>query len=562
MKVGFYPNMSRTSNSDSEELSLRCLEGILCDHSKELKAYLTKNDKTPNYDGYIELLDKYRVCGKVTVQVKTLHRKFYETPKFDCPTSLLGYAEGCPTELVFLIVVNRERKTAYWKYISRKLIADNASKIKQKSVRIDFSKDEQVNKENVNDVARKWKELYSQLSKLVETEDKESNISAGLLQSNVVPLNIESKSVVKIQSFIDEFNYLLDTDYNVIKRIYFPNVWKIGIAFSVFSSDEVAMALYGVREGQNDLLIKQLNSGGLRDYASSAYALHSSDNKILKKPKSFALELISDYVIKLFSGGTLFITDETSIEYIFDFIDKEGNFLGLEKQKYSYNLLYLKEEIERKYLLEENILTSVVKGGRSVRVDLLYDSVAFLTRKQYKNIKRLYPSRREYEEREVSVNITLELAYEKVVFLYSRIQNLFETIIISNFPALYGQISLHEDYDLLIVNLSNNGLSSDYHNLYVRLYYFKSNRPSWKQIITSLNFRAKIFENNNIDSETSLTDLCFGNNVPLSYNEYSYELRACENEVRGAFNDNFYVISVLCGLLKERFISYFKKTEE
>src|SRR5665648_359341 len=139
----FKPKKSKTNSQSIEEYSVRCLEDIM-NQSNQLKTYFSVNDKTSNIDGYIELLEDNCISGKITVQIKSLPRRFYENPNFDCPTSLFGYAENCPTELVFLIAVNRHEKTAFFKNITQDLIQKNKHKKKQSTIRVSFNEDEKI----------------------------------------------------------------------------------------------------------------------------------------------------------------------------------------------------------------------------------------------------------------------------------------------------------------------------------------------------------------------------------------------------------------------------------
>lgn len=133
----FKAKQSVWDSQEVEERSVNCLKQILS-NSKEIKTHFATNDKTANIDGWIELLKERRIDGNITVQIKTLPEDNYSDPKIPCPTSLFGYAQKCPNELVFLIAVNNKDYVAYWKYINAELIDKNYNKANQDDITLSF----------------------------------------------------------------------------------------------------------------------------------------------------------------------------------------------------------------------------------------------------------------------------------------------------------------------------------------------------------------------------------------------------------------------------------------
>jgi len=102
----------------SESLSINMLEGLL--NKSCVVTFLSKNDKTPNYDGYLELIEDGLPIGKLEVQIKTL-RKNYVLPSYSVKFNLLAYIRDV-TQLPFvLIAVDNKNKKAYWTEISKEL---------------------------------------------------------------------------------------------------------------------------------------------------------------------------------------------------------------------------------------------------------------------------------------------------------------------------------------------------------------------------------------------------------------------------------------------------------
>lgn len=158
MNLIFSPNKSITASVLLEKTSIQYIEALLL--NTDANPYLSENDKTPNYDGYIELLDGEFICGKITVQVKTYPDKYKGAGKFDIPTSLLGYSLSVPTEIVLLLVVDSSQEIIYWKHISNEFIYENRSKASQKTITYNFLEQENLSFDNRIDVINLWKQIY------------------------------------------------------------------------------------------------------------------------------------------------------------------------------------------------------------------------------------------------------------------------------------------------------------------------------------------------------------------------------------------------------------------
>lgn len=155
----FKPNCSTSPNDRADEESVLSLRILL--KGSATKCYISEGDKTANIDGHIELLQDDRPCGDITIQVKTYPRKYQDEGKYDIPTSLLGYAQNNPLEVVILLVVDNQNRKVYWKYISPEFIIAQYKKNNQKTITYHFENSEVLTKENKDDVVKKWKEIYS-----------------------------------------------------------------------------------------------------------------------------------------------------------------------------------------------------------------------------------------------------------------------------------------------------------------------------------------------------------------------------------------------------------------
>lgn len=133
-----------SGTAKSEAKSITILDFLL--NEEKVISYLSKNDKTPNYDGYLESIDLngYPI-GKLEVQVKTLQKSNYDSPKYPIKSELLWYIKNV-SDLPFLfIVVNQLDKKAFWKYISKGEAYEYLSILgEQDSINLDFDSSNEI----------------------------------------------------------------------------------------------------------------------------------------------------------------------------------------------------------------------------------------------------------------------------------------------------------------------------------------------------------------------------------------------------------------------------------
>ncbi|NDV56544.1 NACHT domain-containing NTPase [Bacteroides sp. 519] len=171
--MDFTPNKSITPSVILEKSSISHVERLFL--GSEANPYLSDNDKTPNYDGIIELLDGQIICGKITVQVKSYPPKYAGLNKFDIPTSLLGYAQRVPTEVVVLLVVDHLNKIVFWKHISNEFINQNKSKATQFTITYNFTKEEILSEINKDETIKQWKAIYNTTAESIVNKTEKIN---------------------------------------------------------------------------------------------------------------------------------------------------------------------------------------------------------------------------------------------------------------------------------------------------------------------------------------------------------------------------------------------------
>lgn len=563
----FKPKLSVTDNDIRERKAIRCLEMILS--HDDIKTHFQIGDKTANTDGKIELMTERRFFGNITVQIKSYPEKYRGLSKFDFPTSIFGYAGRGVNELVLFFAVDCRENTAFWKYINKSLIDINKDKSNQKTITINFEEFETVHKENINGIVELWKKLHRKTCNLIiraeniEQENEQLKIQLGHYQDS--QFSIGKGSIIKIQNFIDEYNFLLDYEYNSIKHLYYFNSWKIGIAIFKYGVSELSYILHEIRFGENGLLIREIPSEKVKQFEdwSSMYQ-NCIENSIDQNPKKYAFKLIQEKVLELLERKELlFLTEETAIEYIFDFIEEEGNYIGIVKNE-SYELNSLLIFLMTKYpRIDKNIQCLIARGKRDIDIKSLYENIKFLVDREFATIQRLYPAKGHFGNTGLVTDwYTPDLAFQKVKFLYELLPSLFASYVATVFPHLKDKITFYKEFDLILVNLdySNERGNGNLSNCQIILSFFKlcDNSNFRQQVTVSLNYDSNVYRENSISDLKSLNEYF---ERTLKYQGNNYELRMHMGDESSIFFGRYYIHNLLYKHLNKRFKEFFKNAE-
>jgi hypothetical protein len=563
--TGFKPKQSTSDSDIQEKASVVCLDGLLS--HEDIKTHFSLNDKTANTDGKIELLTDRLICGNITVQIKTYPPKYYGKSKYDFPTSIFGYAKNCPIELVFLIAVDTQHNTAYWKYIDKSLIIKHEDKHHQDEITIYFEENEIIIRENIDETIRRWKVLYKNTSDLINQVEDINNenelFKIQLKKYQNSDFTIQGDYIIKLQIFIDKYNHLLDFDYNYIKRHYYSNPWKIAVVIFEYGLNEISYIIHKIEYGENGLLVREIPKDQVEGFTNfSVMYRNCTENAINENPEKYALKLIQEKVLEMLENKTvLFLTEDTANEYIFDFIINEGKYLGF-KQEETYDLIPLKEKVQEKYPQITSITSlSIMISNKRININIFYDCILFLIEKGFTSIHRPYPSKGNFGKTGfVSDFYSSDLAFKKVKFLYELLPSLFDAYMITAFPYLRNNISFYDGYDLILVNLSYyDGAPNNYtQNHQIVIYYLRlcEGRIRAPELVTSLNFDSVIYSKNNISNQQSMMD-CFYSHKKISFHEDKFEIMKQEGVDFSIFIGDYYIHNMLYKYLTDRFKGYF-----
>lgn len=311
-----------TPDKKKERSAITIVRSILGD--EHVDYHLGENDKTADIDGYIAIADSNSCFeAKIEVQIKTLPKKYFDNPAFDCPTTLLGYAESSVVPVV-LMVSDRKRDKVWCKHLKHSLIKSLQNKASQKTIKLSFDAScEDLNQSNVSMFLESWREEYNSIyNKLENYEIKEERVKQleDLLSKSVNPnLDLPEHEVKILQELIDRFNYLLDYDFLFIKKHNYLNLWKKGLALFDYQSNSLVYSLFPIKFGENSLLIKRIPYDSIKglmgidtsilnaqDYVSQ-YLL---SNPIKKNPSLFISNLIKAECEKMLKSHDVLPEDE------------------------------------------------------------------------------------------------------------------------------------------------------------------------------------------------------------------------------------------------------------
>lgn len=249
-------------NYKYDRKAVNYLEGVLLE-SELIIPHIDSGDKVPNLDGYLELCEcgerKVTPIGRFEVQVKSLNHDYSNTNvrdntgysyKYSCDTKVVNVVLGAQTcNPVLLILVDNENKHIFWKYMSMKycLELDIGTQV-EKTIYFDES-DEITNPDEWYHVLH---DIYIKFAYARQHENE-----------NYFILSDEERKVPSVvQDMSDYLNNILDNELWFIKKVYLPDVWKIGIAYLDGNKGSFScMGLYKIKKGENDLFIKQFKEG-------------------------------------------------------------------------------------------------------------------------------------------------------------------------------------------------------------------------------------------------------------------------------------------------------------
>lgn len=553
----------QTNNDLSENTSVLWLEVLF--NRKDIITDFEKRDKKPDIDGFFTILNDRRFDARLEAQIKTYNpKKSKGQAKYPCDTKIIHYALKNRISSIILFVVDSSNNKAYWKYLSQKFIDKLNLKDGQKEVTIHFNENEYVTYDNIEECLTVWKSYFDIKNNAIFIEDdniEKSNEKITQFNKYITNSDLsafDTKYIVCIQKFIERYNQLFDGDYKVLKRFYFSDVWKFGIAIDKFAETSLSYSIYKIMWGQSDLFIKKvdLSSNSKLDFSyhdrTWVYtAFQDKGNKIWTGEPDIVMHDINQKIKDLLENKKLiFLSPEIAIECIYDVLEEEYRGWKIDYNN-TVNLLFIKEFIEKKYenKISKRDLQRYSVETRSNDITTAYYCIDYLINNGFENIERLYPSKPSYKDKEGFIKYLCS----KTEVVFSYLPPLFEAYMYFAFPSLQSKITFWDDIDLMFVVFSTDGDKSA-----IEIDYFKrqDGKASVPQLLFTKNYEHALYQNyfKERSENKNLNDFEYN----FVYNQVSYKLESRQFQDIYCIDNYFSIHKQLYRFLAKKFDNYLK----
>ena len=335
------PGMStHTNESFNEANAVNYLSSVL-ESKCSIKTFFGANDKTPNHDGFFELIDE-ESCPKkqFIVQIKkvenlTQNVKGANKGKYvyELKTNFLYYVKAKVTEspaIYFVIDISMRR--IFWLYLSDELL-----------MRLNFEGHEKVSY------------AFTDADILINIDQFTQQLDRIASKRNALFLQKTPEEIAKMQDAVDYINQFLDHDLRVIKETMFPKLWRFGIKYS--NTSDLAIGVDGklITPPVSSLMalypqMKGIPDTGIREYYHEKtdlfnhFVLGGAGN-----PIEYSKDTLHQIIKSFFENGipTKYLPNIVLKELISVFIEKSNPLF--EDAPYSEYLSV--DEIERRFML-------------------------------------------------------------------------------------------------------------------------------------------------------------------------------------------------------------------
>lgn len=297
--------------------------------NRMLYCHFSEQDKTPNFDGYFEILEEENPFGRIEVQIKTLNNNYKNSNtkgfcsqyKYSCDTKIFNAVKKSITlNPVYLFMVDVEKNKIFAKYVSLKFVMELNIK-EESSKTIYFNDTDELR--DINDFYKTVKEIYS--SKIKERNNGENN---RFITNN----NLSKQELSDLQNEFDYLNNIFDNELDFLKIKLFPNVWKFGIAY-LKAENSIGIGIYHICRGKNGEYFKILNQENYHECNFVSIRFNEKDtirNHINKFIKSLLEKAYKQNIVPL-----EYVSNEVLFEIIYYFLDKiasiEKSFSNIER---------------------------------------------------------------------------------------------------------------------------------------------------------------------------------------------------------------------------------------
>lgn len=495
-----------TKTTVPELESITLLEYLL--DKTYVKSHIAKYDKVPNHDGKIEFTNETQhFLGEFSVQVKTLNKEWGQVFYFE--DEFLSYCKYCLLP-VLIFLCDKDTQQVFWRYIGPADIAE-LERQRSKSVVVRFSKDHVISKTQ-NGYLEEWDAILKDERERKVNRETERREAEKLRKQLINLKKLKDHSYQKrdssfeeIHNFLDYYNGLLDKEFKTVKEIFYPNIWKIGIAIEEYTNNRLQFIKYPVPRNQNDTLIKVVktdNKARILELASSYIGYHK-DNPIKSGSTKLAHDLIERDLDRVLDEKYLAITHpiiarEILIQFIDDFYLALGLKPGLAKynidsveqalhnhvgllfeelhiisEKNIYNPAKLEHiwsvgnndlapylaKVKARFKNRETIMYSYHIYSDNYDVPYMIDLLWSLRSNSFTTIDRLYHVKQIYNRRPIfAQSLPDEFIKEDLEIFYNNLHVIYDHTIQGFFPELYADLHYFKLYQKVIILWGRNML--------------------------------------------------------------------------------------------------------
>lgn len=362
------------SFNESEEINL--LSSVL-EAKHTIKTFFSANDRTPNHDGFFELVSSDLSPKKqFVVQIKKVEDLKPNTIgpnkgkySYELKTNFLYYVKEKVTESpAIYFVVDIVTKRIFWLYLSDAVLMD-------------------LNFEGHLKVSY----AFGEANVLSDVDVFTTKLNTIADERNRVFLKKTPEEIGEMQEAAEYINGLLDHDLSFIKKTMFPELWRFGVKAS--NTSDLSIEVHGnrIKPEVSSIIALYPQVKGVPDTGVREYYHEDTDlfNHIVLGGKSKPIEYCKETlhrIIKSFFEGRVplnCLPDIALEELVAKFIDESDRLFGVEhpstlirvdeaERRFCYlanyiNLILSSDTIssEREKQIKEIILRNYLRGERN-----------------------------------------------------------------------------------------------------------------------------------------------------------------------------------------------------
>ena len=584
--------------------SVSLVQYLLAEHGRVIPS-ISSIDKWPNIDGRVEVQDEHNnLIGPLSVQVKTLASN--HNLKYDCSVDFLAYCEK--VEPCLLLGVDHHTQKVYWLYFDAQSVREIDYK-NNKTTKTVYFKDSQYFDENTKGYIEEWTRIVEYNKQRFQSHDDlrvRTEQLEKLLKNANKAVGMTSTSFVTIHRFLDELNRKFDTDFPTVKDFFYPQTWKLGMAFASYEPNRLEYTLFPVPFDKNDVLIKVVDSDLFEKLMQEGlgFTEHLAENPIQDQPAKFAKKFVKSKVLKLVEMKRLSHLGHELLarEFVIAFIDRFHEQMGLpQKDEYSlpevqfgfhrylplwteeaYGLLlrrqpnstqaqimrdgYFDPDIiwrlnskEREEILQ-NVSKRLDEGPRPIRISTTkLDIGTFLECFNYlrqcnSSIIRIYkkPDFSRFKTRSSWIwnAYSKEDAEYNSKIVFENLQEAYSVVVSHNFPTLKSDLDFFDGADRILVHFTAR---DEYQGVATgpgyNMYYVKDENPN----------HAKRIEIINEEQAKALNDLLRPPSIDQWGTGKNFRISAHSNGALDCVYEETPLLNLIYKLLRRKLNEYFSK---